>query len=55
MKVIKKKTFINETDESINDFLSKFDESDIVSTHYAVYGQECASDEWTVIFYKEER
>lgn len=54
MKVVKKKTFINDADSIINEFLSKYDSEDIVSTHYQVYGIPDQSDEWTVIFYKEE-
>jgi hypothetical protein len=53
MKVVKRKTFINANDETINEFLSKISAEDVVSTHFGIYGYEGSTDEWTTIFYKE--
>ncbi len=54
MKIVQKKTFINKSDEEINEFLNNLPAEDIVSTHFAVYGYENAADEWTTIFYKTD-
>ncbi|WP_339188431.1 hypothetical protein MKX33_00770 [Paenibacillus sp. FSL R5-0490] len=52
MQKVQRKTFINKSDEEINEFLNNLPAEDIVSTHFAVYGYENAADEWTTIFYK---
>ena len=53
MTVVKRKEFINATDETVNAFLSDISAKNVVSTHFAVYGDRGAWDTWTVIFYKD--
>lgn len=53
MLVVKQKVFVNESESTINEFLSKLPAENIVSTHFYVHGYQNNSDEWTTIFYKE--
>lgn len=52
MRKVQRRVFINASDELVNDFLSRIPAEDIVSTHFAVYGHQGSSDEWTTIFYR---
>ena len=55
MRKVQRKVFINSSDEDINEFLNNLPAEDILSTHFAVYGNQECSDEWTAIFYKTDR
>ncbi|MFP3390631.1 hypothetical protein [Brevibacillus sp. SIMBA_040] len=52
MKVVQKMLFVNESEEVINEWLSKVPADDIVSVSYQVVGFENGVDEYTTIFYK---
>jgi hypothetical protein len=54
MKIVQQKVFINANEDKVNQFLSNIPAEDIVSTHFAVYGSQESSDEWTTIFYRIE-
>ncbi|MEK5417074.1 hypothetical protein [Paenibacillus sp. FSL L8-0708] len=54
LKIVQQKVFVNATEATVNVFLSSIPAEDIVSTHFCVYGDQGASDEWTTIFYRKE-
>lgn len=50
---VKIKKFINDYEEDINAFLENIPAENVLSTHFAVYGNQDNSDEWVTIFYKQ--
>lgn len=52
MKVVQQKTFVNEKETIINEWLSKIPAEDIVSVNHQVIGFDGGSDEYTTVFFK---
>lgn len=48
------KTFINDTDEKINEFLAGIPIENIVKINTNVYGNQESSDVWNTVIYKVE-
>jgi len=54
-QIVQCKRFINASESSDNEFLASIEAENIISTHFYVYGNQDASDEWTTIFYKVDK